>query len=61
MSEISTRGFLANLALFYPLEIAERADSVWGRPDPAAYQRLLGALMPDNALVSLIARGVSGE
>ena len=50
---------LANNALFYPLEIAERAGRVWGRPDPAAYKRLLAALTPDNALVSLAAKGVS--
>ena len=50
---------LANRALFYPLEIAERAPDIWGRPDPAAYRRLLGALTPDNALVSLVAKGVT--
>ena len=50
---------LANQALFYPLEIAERANEVWGKPDPAAYRRLLAALTPDNALVSLAAKGVA--
>ncbi len=49
---------LANQALFYPLEIAERAPDVWGQPDEAAYRRLLGALTPDNVLVSLMAKGV---
>jgi insulysin len=49
---------LANQALFYPLEIAERATDVWGKPDEAAYRRLLGALTPDNLLVSLLAKGV---
>ena len=49
---------LANQALFYPLEIAERATDVWGRPDEAAYRRLLGTLAPDNALVSLMAKGL---
>ena len=49
---------LANQALFYPLEIAERATDVWGKPDEAAYRRLLGTLAPDNALVSLMAKGL---
>ena len=49
---------LANQALFFPLEVAERADIVWGRPDEAAYRRLLGALTPDNLLATLIAKGV---
>ena len=52
---------LANNALFYPLEIAERADTVWGRPDPAAYKRLLASLTPDNVLVSLAAKGVKTD
>jgi insulysin len=52
---------LANYALFYPLEIAERATSVWGKPDDAAYRRLLNALTPDNALVMLAAKGVKTE
>jgi insulysin len=49
---------LANQALFYPLEVAERATDVWGKPDEAAYRRLLDGLRPDNLLVSLMARGV---
>ncbi|MEP7070035.1 MAG: insulinase family protein, partial [Usitatibacter sp.] len=49
---------LANQALFYPLEVAERATDVWGKPDEAAYRRLLGALTPDNMLATLIAKGV---
>ena len=48
---------LANAALFYPLEVAERID-VWGKPDEAAYRRLLGAMQPDNVLVSLMAKGL---
>ena len=55
-ANLATR--LAAQALFYPLEIAERAGTVWGKPDPAAYRRLLAALTPDNALVSLAAKGV---
>ena len=50
---------LANQALFYPLEIAERATDIWGRPDEAAYRRLLDALTPDNMLVTLMAKGVA--
>ncbi|MBL9187590.1 MAG: insulinase family protein [Opitutaceae bacterium] len=49
---------LANQALFYPLEIAERAADVWGAPDEAAYRRLLNSLTADNALVMLSAKGV---
>ena len=49
---------LANQALFYPLEIAERATDVWGQPNEDAYRRLLGALTADNVLVSLMAKGL---
>lgn len=49
---------LANQALFFPLELAERATDAWGAPDEAAYRRLLGALTPDNLLVSLVAKGL---
>jgi len=52
---------LANQALFYPLEVAERATDVWGRPDEAAYRQLLGALTPDNLLATLMAKGVPTE
>lgn len=52
---------LANQALFYPLEVAERAASVWGAPDEAAYRRLLAPLVPQNMLVALAARGVKTD
>ena len=52
---------LANQALFYPLEVAERAGSVWGAPDEAAYRRLLAPLVPENMLVALAARGVKTD
>lgn len=55
-ADLATR--LANQALFYPLEVAERAPDVWGPPDEAAYRRLVNVLTPDNVLVSLLARGV---
>jgi insulysin len=49
---------LANQAMFYPLELAERAPFIWGKPDEAAYRNLLNALTPDNLLVTLAAKGV---
>jgi insulysin len=49
---------LANQALFYPLDVAERATDIWGKPDEAAYRRLLNALTPDNMLATLMAKGV---
>ena len=52
---------LANQALFYPLEVAERASSVWGAPDEAAYRSLLAPLVPENMLVALAARGVKTD
>ncbi len=55
-AELATK--LANQALFYPLDVAERATDVWGKPDEAAYRRLLGALTPDNLMVSVMAKGV---
>jgi len=54
--ELATR--MANQALFYPLAVAERAPSVWGKPDEPAYRSLLAALTPDNMLAVLAARGV---
>lgn len=55
-AELATQ--LANEALFYPLDVAERAPYVWAKPDEAAYRRLLGVLTPDNLLVTLAAKGV---
>jgi insulysin len=52
---------LANQALFYPLDVAERAGDVWGAPDEAAYRRLLNALTPDNLLAMLSAKGVPAD
>ncbi len=49
---------LANQALFYPLEIAERAPYVWGQPDEASYRKLLSVLTPDNLLVTFAAKGL---
>ncbi|MEP7282631.1 MAG: insulinase family protein [Rubrivivax sp.] len=49
---------LANAAMDYPLEIAERAPYLWLQPDPAAIQRVLDRLRPDNLLVTLVAKGL---
>jgi secreted Zn-dependent insulinase-like peptidase len=49
---------LANQALFYPLDVAERATDVWGQPDEASYRSLLGALLPSRMLVTLVAKGL---
>jgi insulysin len=49
---------LANNALFYPLEAAERATDAWGAPDEAAYRRLLEAIRPNNMLAVLQAKGL---
>jgi insulysin len=49
---------LANQALFYPLDIAERATDVWGKPDETSYRSLLAALLPSRMLVTLVAKGL---
>ncbi len=49
---------LANQALFYPLDVAERAQAVWGRPNEGAYRRLLDVVRPDNMLAILMAKGL---
>jgi insulysin len=58
-AELAAR--LSTQALFFPLEVAERAAVVWGAPDEAAYRELLAALTPDNVLVSLQAKGVATD
>ncbi|MEO8134043.1 MAG: insulinase family protein [Betaproteobacteria bacterium] len=49
---------LATQALFYPLEVAERATDVWVQPDESTYRKMLAALTPDNALIALMAKGL---
>ncbi len=49
---------LAEAALYYPLEVAERAGKVWGKADEATYRRFLSHLRPDNMLVTFQAKGV---
>jgi insulysin len=52
---------LANNALFYPLEVAERATDAWGAPNEAAYRRLLGAIRADNMLAVVQAKGLETD
>ncbi|HEY5550919.1 MAG TPA: insulinase family protein [Opitutaceae bacterium] len=49
---------LANRALFFPLEIAEREPFLWLDPAEAPYRALLAAIRPDNMLAMLSAKGV---
>ncbi len=49
---------LANRLMDYPIEIAERVPYLWLREDPAAVQKVLSQLRPDNLLVTLVARGL---
>ena len=49
---------LANQALFYPLEVAERAGTAWGAPSEPDYRRLLDALVPERMIALLAAKGV---
>ena len=43
------------------MAIAEREPYLWLNPDPAGYTMILDHLRPDNALVSLVAKGVSTD
>lgn len=49
---------LANLAMDYPLAIAERVPYLWLKNDPAAVRRVLDRLTRDNLLVTLVAKGL---
>lgn len=49
---------LANAIMDYPLEVAERVPYLWLQPDPAAVNKMLGLLRPDNLLVTLVAKGL---
>ena len=49
---------LANLVMDYPIDVAERVPYLWLREDPAAVQRVLGQLRPDNLLITLVAKGL---
>jgi insulysin len=52
---------LANQVMDYPIEIAERIPYLWLREDPAAVQKVLGQLRPDNLLVTLVAKGLPAD
>lgn len=52
---------LANQTLFYPLAVAERATTAWGAPNEADYRRLLDALVPENMIALLAAKGVKTD
>jgi len=49
---------LANRLMEYPIDIAERVPYLWLKEDPAAVQRVLALLRPDNLLVTLVAKGL---
>jgi len=49
---------LANQAMDFPLEIAERVPYLWLREDPEAVRHVLSYLRRDNLLVTLVAKGL---
>lgn len=55
---ISRATTLANHALQYPLELAERIDYLYAEPDPETWYAILDALRPDNMIASLVAKGL---
>lgn len=48
---------LASLVMDYPLELAERVPHLWLRSDSRAVQALLSRLVPENLLVTVVAKG----
>ena len=52
---------LSNAVMDHGLAIAERVPYLWTREDPAAVSTVLGALRPDNLLVTLVAKGVATD
>lgn len=52
---------LANSALEYGLDVAEKVNVTFVKPDPADYQALVDALQPKNALVFLVAKGLKTD
>lgn len=52
---------LANAALQYPLEYAERVPYLFRDPDPDSYFSILEEMVPERALTLLIARDVETE
>lgn len=49
---------LANNALLYPLELADRVNFLYVDPKPETYFEVLEAIRPETMLASLVARGV---
>ncbi len=49
---------LANAALNYPLEDAERIEYIWEEPDVEGYFEVLDNLQPGNMLATVVAKGV---
>lgn len=52
---------LANQLRDFPMEIAEREPYLWLNPDPTGYNLILDHLRPDNALISLVAKGLETD
>jgi insulysin len=49
---------LANTAMSYGLELAEKVNVTFETPDPKAYKALVDSLSPENALVFLVGKGL---
>ncbi|MEZ5277587.1 MAG: insulinase family protein [Opitutaceae bacterium] len=49
---------LANNALLYPLELADRIDYLYTKPDPDSWFMVLDAIRPDTMMASLVAKGL---
>lgn len=52
---------LANSALEYGLEVADKVNVTFVQPKPGAYQALVDALQPKNAVVFLVAKGLATD
>lgn len=52
---------LANNALEHGLELAEKVSTTFEKPDPKAYQALVDAMRPENALVFLVGKGLETD
>jgi len=48
---------LANQVMDHPLALAERVPYLWLKEDPAGFRLLMSHLVPDNLLVTLVAKG----
>jgi insulysin len=49
---------LANAIMDHGLDLAERAPFLWDQPDAGAWRKVLDSLVPDNLLVTLVAKGL---